>query len=544
MDVCLGVEGTKYNGHGEEIDKDVGMMKIIKTLQKDVQIHQADNEKLKRVEQKQEDFNMKLMRSLERIEKKLYKGSGCNKSGSYRSPDEERREISSRRHHQHSQRHSKRRSHNSSSPFPTRNHKRSEVDELKGEMNKIKPPAFDGGHQKDEYVETWLLGMRKYFQLHNYSSRAKGRIAIYQLKGKASMWWDQLVQVQHNREKNVTWKEFKRHFEKKYLTKRYYDEKMKEFFELKLGNMTIDEYKNIFIELLKYVSFIKDETVNIQRYMSGLPSYISDKIQYDDPKTLEETIRREKCLYDQHKGNPTFQKSWEDKRKFKREQRQKRNNPPFFRKSPQGHPVLREPRMAEGYGQRPRQTPMQCWGCKGDHNYRYCLYRKDKVRVVHHVQQEETVDDMGIRVPRIYAALDNKQDEFQSHMIEVKGMINYHALTILIDSGASHCYVYPKVVEIFQLPRSKHGKYWLVQLATRAKRKVVELVKSCPLGMNGLSTKSDLNILPLGSYYFLIGMDWLDQHHAILDCHNKAFTFLDEEGNRRAFQGIPRAFIL
>jgi hypothetical protein len=44
--------------------------------------------------------------------------------------------------------------------------------------------------------------------------------------------------------------------------------------------------------LFNYVSFIKDEPVKIQRYLSGLPSFISDRIQYDDPKTLEETIRR------------------------------------------------------------------------------------------------------------------------------------------------------------------------------------------------------------------------------------------------------------
>jgi hypothetical protein len=90
------------------------------------------------------------------------------------------------------------------------------------------------------------------------------------------------------------------------------------------------------------------------------------------------------------------------------------------------------------------------------------------------------------------------------------------------------------------LPRSKHGKYWLVQLATGAKRKVVELVKSCPVDMKGLSTKEYLNILPLGSYDCIIGMDWLDQHHVVLDCHKKAFTCLNEEGNPRTFQGIPR----
>jgi hypothetical protein len=94
------------------------------------------------------------------------------------------------------------------------------------------------------------------------------------------------------------------------------------------------------------------------------------------------------------------------------------------------------------------------------------------VRVVHNVQQEEIVEDIGSRVPRIYAALDKKQDEFQSHMIEVEGMINNHVFNILIDSGASHSYVDPRVVESLQLSRSKHGKSKLVQLATGDKKKV------------------------------------------------------------------------
>jgi hypothetical protein len=99
-----------------------------------------------------------------------------------------------------------------------------------------------------------------------------------QLKGKASMWWDQLVQVHHIKKKGVTWKEFKNYFENKYLTKRYHDKKVKDFFELKLGSMTIDEYERRFLELQKYVSFIKNETVKIQRYLSGFPSFISEKI--------------------------------------------------------------------------------------------------------------------------------------------------------------------------------------------------------------------------------------------------------------------------
>jgi hypothetical protein len=226
------------------------------------------------------------------------------------------------------------------------------------------------------------------------------------------------------------------------------------------------------------------------------------------------------------------------------EHRKKGNNPPFFRNSTLGQPTSRDPRMIEIGGQRPRKPHIKCWGCKGYHKYRDCPHRSEKVRVVHNVQQVEIVEDMGKNLPRIYVALDNKQVEFQSHMIEVEGMINNQTIEILIYLGAIHIYIDPKMVERFNFLRSKHGKSWLVQLATRAKIKVSEMVNSFPMDMNGLRTNANLNILPLGSYDFLIGSDWLDQHHVFLDCHNKEFTCLDEEGNLRIVQGIPREVIV
>jgi hypothetical protein len=70
----------------------------------------------------------------------------------------------------------------------------------------IKPPTFDGEHKKYDDVEAWLFGMRKCIQLRNYSSHAKSKVTIYKLQGKASMWWDQLMQVKHIDEKNITWR--------------------------------------------------------------------------------------------------------------------------------------------------------------------------------------------------------------------------------------------------------------------------------------------------------------------------------------------------
>ena len=65
--------------------------------------------------------------------------------------------------------------------------------------------------------------------------------------------------------------------------------------------------------------------------------------------------------------------------------------------------------MIEIGGQRPRQPPIQCWGCKGDHMFRDCPHRGEKLRIVHNVQHVDTVDDMGRSMLRIYETLDNKQ---------------------------------------------------------------------------------------------------------------------------------------
>jgi hypothetical protein len=94
--------------------------------------------------------------------------------------------------------------------------------------------------------------------------------------------------------------------------------------------------------------------------------------------------------------------------------------------------------------------------------FKYCPHKGEKGRIVHNVQQDEIVEDMGRKIPKIYEALDNKQAEYQSHMIEVEGMINNQTIVILIDSGASHSYIDPKVVESLHLPRIKHGKSWLM----------------------------------------------------------------------------------
>ena len=77
-----------------------------------------------------------------------------------------------------------------------------------------------------------------------------------------------------------------------------------------------------------------------------------------------------------------------------------------------------------------------------------------------------------------------------------------------------------------------------MQLATSTKHKVTSYVKGCKILMNGFNRYDDLNILPLGSYDMLIGMDWLEKQRVMPNCFDKTFTCIEDTGNPIKVKGI------
>lgn len=58
---------------------------------------------------------------------------------------------------------------------------------MSDEFKKTKPPTFDGEMKKSRDAEAWLLGMNKFFRLHDYSENIKVRIDTFSLKGKVDI---------------------------------------------------------------------------------------------------------------------------------------------------------------------------------------------------------------------------------------------------------------------------------------------------------------------------------------------------------------------
>ena len=103
-----------------------------------------------------------------------------------------------------------------------------------------------------------------YFQIYNYSDELKAKMAIYNMTGKVDIWWQDINKFKGIKERYVTWKMFKKLFKIKYLSEQYYEEKYKEFYELRSVTMTMKELCTNLLRLVHYVLYIIDENPKIQ----------------------------------------------------------------------------------------------------------------------------------------------------------------------------------------------------------------------------------------------------------------------------------------
>eukprot|EP00253_Pinus_taeda_P011080 PITA_11080 len=331
--------------------------------------------------------------------------------------------------------------------------------------------------------------MNKYFQLYEYDNNLKARLAIFQLQGKATLWWEEVKLVKGVTEQNITWDNFQRFFKERYLTERFYDEKAREFHDLRLGQQTMDGFITRFTSLLRYVPYIREEKAKVQRFISSLPAYMRERIEFDNPKSMDEVIRKARICYQQGKQKgETANRKWNEKRSFKTVGNNKGNRSNGSKGNGKGATSRFVPRTTSKF----RTTNES---------------KRKGTEQLSQIHEASTVGEVGRSIPRINAALEDRQAEYQPTMVEFEGKISNLTISVLIDPGATLSYVSPKVVERCNLQPVKFRNPWLVQLATGAKRRVTAKINDCPFVIADQPVTADLNILPLGSYDILIGMD-------------------------------------
>ena len=96
-------------------------------------------------------------------------------------------------------------------------------------------------------------------------------MTVYNMNGKASIWWQDLKISNGLKEKNMEWSKFKKLFKKHYMSKSYYERKTKECYELRRRKMTMEDLIDKFFDLLRFIHYINADKVKVQQFLSCLP---------------------------------------------------------------------------------------------------------------------------------------------------------------------------------------------------------------------------------------------------------------------------------
>jgi hypothetical protein len=56
--------------------------------------------------------------------------------------------------------------------------------------------------------------------------------------------------------------------------------------------MTMEDLINKFMELLRFIPYIWEDKVKLQRFLSYLPQAYQDRIEFDSPKSLSEAFKK------------------------------------------------------------------------------------------------------------------------------------------------------------------------------------------------------------------------------------------------------------
>ena len=77
----------------------------------------------------------------------------------------------------------------------------------------------------------------------------------------------------------------------------YYDEKAKEFNDLRLRLLTMEDFITKFVNLQHYVPYLRDAKAKVYIFISCLPLTYKEKNVFDMSKTMDEAIIKAKLCY-------------------------------------------------------------------------------------------------------------------------------------------------------------------------------------------------------------------------------------------------------
>ncbi|XP_028082973.1 uncharacterized protein LOC114284268 [Camellia sinensis] len=423
---------------------------------------------------------------------------------------------------------------------------------LTKEFKKMKPPVFKGGIEPMK-AEAWVLGIEKLFEVFPCTEIQKVQLAAFTLEDEARRWW-MLTRTMYQ---GLTWDRFLELFYDKYFPQSMRDKKVTEFETLRQGNKTVAEYEAQFAELARFAPHMVDtEYKKARKFEGGLRSIILDRVNVLKLPTYVDVLERVVIA----EGNIAAQtriSEWKGKRQ--NNQGFKGSTTPPNKKQNSGtsntttSPQNSAPVCPEcGWRHRGicRRLSGACFRCgKTGHLIKDCPQKNQQTG------NKAATSSAGFTpVPNAKSAAkpaNNKDTTRQGRVfalvprdvqnattvVSSTFMVHGHSAHVLFDSGSTCSFVSKLFAKNLDKPEEELTYVLCVSSPMGNSMICTSVCSACELLIGDIRVYANLLPLDMTSFDIILGMDWLGEYSATIDCLTKQIKFHPPGQSESTFQG-------
>ncbi|GJZ28394.1 putative reverse transcriptase domain-containing protein [Tanacetum coccineum] len=357
----------------------------------------------------------------------------------------------------------------------------------------------------------WFEKIESVFHISNCAVENQVKFSTCTFLGNALTWWNSHM-------KNVTqdvayamdWKTLKKVMTVKYCPMGEIKKLEIKVWNLKVKGTDVASYTLRFQELaLMYGWMFPEESDEVEKYVGGLPDMIRENvIQAEQKRKLEFNAGNNQGYQQQNKRQNTG-------RAYTAGPGERRCN----KCKKIGH-LARGCRSSSPNGNnnnhgnsRTTHNAVTCYEC-GVQGY----FKKDCPKLKNGNRGNQGGN--GNAPTKVYV-VGNAGTNPDSNVVTGTFLLNNRYASILFDTGADRSFVSTTFSSLIDITPTTLDHYYDVELADGKIIRINTIIRGCTLTF--LNHPFNINLMPakLGSFNVIIGMDWLSNYHAVIDCAKK-----------------------
>jgi hypothetical protein len=405
------------------------------------------------------------------------------------------------------------------------------------QFQKMRPPSFAGATDPD-VAETWVMGLEKIFDAIRCPKEYQVRLAVFTLTSEAEFWWRR---VREQLASMDDWEAFMGLFHRHFVPEPIKRQKEEEFNKLRQESMSVWEYYAKFVALSRFAPHLAGDEIRLARkFRCGLRwevirrmgGVVVDTLSHivevaQDVEIDINTEKAERPITDQ-KGKG---KQYPGKSRFRK------------RKVPASGET-QATQSGEGQNWKPAKD-VECYFCheKGHIKTRcpklHQHWLNNQKRQITQGQQQSRPQQ---RLPALPAPVQPTaptaqkvqgkvfaltSEEAAASPSTVTGNLSVCGFTAfaLIDSGCTHSIVSVNFASrLHFVPRRTDCEYVISSPGGPTLFSHSRLW-GCDIRVGDRVLPADLIVLDIHDFDVILGMDWLEENFANIDCRTKVVTF-------------------